>query len=104
MTQHTPGPWSLCSAPASDPYTARNVVADNGETVATIASGYHHEQPFTLSQDEARANARLIAAAPDLIAALSAIRAACTRIEDDEEIDAAKALADAAIAKAEGKP
>jgi len=57
--------------------------------------------------DEAEqlANARLIAAAPELLAALKRLRAASVSIRDDIETEAVATLAeaDAAIAKAEGR-
>jgi hypothetical protein len=62
MTKHTPGPWVI---------DAYGDVTANGEDVAHVVGHY--------GEEENSANARLIAAAPDL-------------------------LANAAIAKAEGQP
>lgn len=87
-TKHTPGPWSLKDdislvvGPSADPA---------GDPVATIEG--HPEEAF--------ANARLIAAAPDLLAALRAL----VEYEDDAPPDGSRGAevynqARAAIAKA----
>ena len=84
--QHTPGPWAI----------AGHYIGTLGVNVATVgyASGAEH------------ANARLIAAAPDLLAALE-------RIANSEEyhgdafscdFETLQNVARAAIAKATGQP
>jgi hypothetical protein len=62
-TQHTPGPWKFGSISNGDFYK-RNIAG---------ADGYH--VALTSSRDDAEvdANARLIAAAPELLEALQAI-------------------------------
>ena len=55
-TQHTPGPWTTSSLPNGTEWT---VSIDDGDMLADL-TGCPNEQ----------ANARLIAAAPDLLAAL----------------------------------
>ena len=55
-TQHTPGPWTTSSLPNGTEWT---VSIDGGDMLADL-TGCPNEQ----------ANARLIAAAPDLLAAL----------------------------------
>ena len=96
--QHTPGPWSL--SPSFDRVERRVQHGDNPPLVWGIASGINSAHPDYLPRAEQIANARLIAAAPELLAAL-------------EELCADKYLADpinadrmrnarAAIAKATG--
>ena len=77
---HTPGPWAID--------IDRAIVAPNGiSSVAQIFSW--------VGEEEADANARLIAAAPDLLAALKECRA--------HGFYSVEHLVDAAIEKAEGK-
>lgn len=94
--QHTPGPWAI----------AGHYIGTLGVNVATVgyASGAEH------------ANARLIAAAPDLLAALQyAAQFLADEVEQrglagsdmtDYQDEAAQALdrVEAAIAKATGQP
>lgn len=98
-TPFTPGPWSVSDINADDlRHAARfgNVVVyadDDCETHPVADCSCNHTCRET---DEQIANARLIAAAPDLLAALKGV----LRIADRKtvEFDAARA----AIAKAEG--
>jgi hypothetical protein len=95
-TQHTPGPWSLedrgtkfiVSKPG-DGYITREVCRMDSSTMAAFAQ---------------EANARLIAAAPDLLEALQAIASIDVHSALTEaEADAIHAAASAAIAKATGE-
>lgn len=63
-TKHTPGPWAAEAAMSSDTPHIRYITADG----AIIASVRHRLEQ---TQDEALANARLMAAAPELAAGLS---------------------------------
>lgn len=86
---HTPGPWF-----------AHNIgLGPNGEG--------HFTYPLGTDPDKAAANARLIAAAPDMLAALKAIHAAHRAFSASEDWgvydDEARAAAEAAIAKAKGE-
>ena len=69
MTQHTPGPWHVCNG-------ASHLIADSHfMTVAEarqIVSGNLHtgKTEYVPGHKMQEANARLIAAAPDLLAAL----------------------------------
>ena len=56
MAGHTPGPWSLEEG---------RVLTEGGWLLASL--------PYTLGDEEDRANARLIAAAPDLLEACKAL-------------------------------
>lgn len=58
--QHTPGPWHIGMNPGPIIYGER------GDQVANMCDGLYGD-------DENRANARLIAAAPDMLAVLLAI-------------------------------
>lgn len=80
---HTPGPWRATL------HANGLVKVESNQRV--ICDGFRGEE----------ANARLIAAAPDLLAALKAVLAQ-TGDESMEEQDAVFASAAAAIAKAEG--
>lgn len=62
MSAHTPGPW------AYRPSNNGHFIAGTGEN-----SGYLAEVRQCRSKQDIRADARLIAAAPDLLAALKAI-------------------------------
>jgi len=86
--QHTPGPWAV------SPYM--NITSRNGTVAKT-------EQMPGNDEAERKANAHLIAAAPDL---LSALREMMSVFQDHEQYDEESAevvsIARAAIAKAEG--
>lgn len=61
-TKHTPGPWRLNSDA---------LVCGNGDLMMSIAICYDKSSAADgVSRDEMKANARLIAAAPELLAAL----------------------------------
>ena len=64
--KHTPGPWAVDSD-GSGWYI--EATPERGHSLAFIASPEFQEEPDT-SASEAEANARLIAAAPDLLEAL----------------------------------
>lgn len=84
-TNHTPGPWRVHAV-------AGLIQEANGHSIAAYTG---------TSQDEADANARLIAAAPELLAALEhllALNSGCAPEEEERGWDQARA----AIAKATG--
>ncbi len=68
--QHTPGPWSLSAS--FDRVERRVQHGDNPPLVWGIASGINSAHPDYLPRAEQIANARLIAAAPDLLDLLTA--------------------------------
>ena len=92
--QHTPGPWHIGMKPGPMVY------GPSGEQAADLRCG------AMLPSDEARANLRLIAAAPELLAALEAIEAWVPSAAPDEpggmSIMDAIDIARAAIAQAKG--
>ena len=88
-TKHTPGPWTT-----NNGFT---ILSAKGKTASSDVPNK------TITDDEAIANAALIAAAPDLLAALEF----CSDALNTEAGGLYKAhieQARAAIAKAEGKP
>lgn len=90
--KHTPGPWSTASDPCHfDSQTT--VVAANGARVAEVTGS---------AFDEAEANARLIAAAPDLLEACKAF-VAHYPMGTNPFLDDAFRAARAAIARATGE-
>ena len=68
---HTPGPWSLSAS--FDSVERRVQHGDNPPLVWGIASGINSAHPDYMPREEQIANARLIAAAPELLAALEAL-------------------------------
>jgi hypothetical protein len=89
MTQHTPGPW------AATGWEMREVSA-HGHTIALCLGGNSAE-----AARMARANAALIAAAPDMLAALEAILS-CADARDSDSMANAMTDARAVITKAKG--
>jgi len=80
---HTPGPWNLGMRPGPIIYGTL------GEQVAGLRGS-------SLGKNETIANARLIASAPDLLAALERL---AHPMADDEDLDYAREV----IAKAKGQ-
>ena len=103
--QHTPGPWRVYRSPDGSAIIGIGVNRpgdpDHGAGITDPRFGLWG------SGAEREANARLIAAAPDLLSALKLFRtkvynaALCSGM-DHEWATEACSLADAAIAKAEG--
>ncbi|HET7624396.1 MAG TPA: hypothetical protein VFM25_03955 [Verrucomicrobiae bacterium] len=97
-TKHTPGPWTIRTD-----YPYHNIVSNDGRLIAETMLGSQ--------TDEDKANARLIAAAPDLLASCKALVAAfwgafpeklrlgCRKDYPDHPV----CRAESAILKAEGK-
>lgn len=70
--KHTPGPWAITRSDASGrPYQIRSLGAKDGPgAIVDVTRWAFLNMP---SSPEAEANARLIAAAPDMLAALKAL-------------------------------
>ncbi len=104
MTGHTPGPWKYKVIPSSvhDGEKIHAILMTkgnlNGETVLAKVSDYSWED-LPNATEIAEANARLIAAAPELLEALQIMEAA----EDELEIAKALEIGRAAIAHATGE-
>ena len=80
MTQHTPGPWSQYTGQPRDigiEYAKGAVVSANRLTAVAYAE----------TRDECNANARLIAAAPDLLLHLERVTAWLTTLGGDKSLD-----------------
>ena len=94
MNQHTKGPWDRIIA---DGYTVRHpqIYSDTGPIANATFLGNNR-------LDELNANARLIAAAPDLLEALRGLRDAFIGTSVEVQADAMRA-ARAAINKAVGQ-
>jgi hypothetical protein len=93
---HTPGPWGL------DDDTMEIFSNTTGHSTGWIAKVLgNDDNGRPLKSDEMTANACLIAAAPELLAALKAIKAVLW--SDSEDIRPVEKMIDAAIAKAEGR-
>lgn len=90
-TKHTPGPWKVSSY--GTPHL--KVFANDGAHVASVNYG-------DVDMNTQAANARLIAAAPELLEALSAMVHAYTSTDGNAQC-AALAKAEAAFRKAQGK-
>jgi hypothetical protein len=92
-TKHTKGEWRRFTNQA----TRRGEIFienENGRTVAAIS--------VQRDAEEERANARLIAAAPELLAVCEALRNVLPRYEPSPETLEIWAQSEAAIAKAKG--
>ena len=102
--QHTPGPWSASSDDKLNPERAYGITVpwnDGDERGTVVIAEITHAD----SAERAKADARLIAAAPDLLAACRAALA-CPEMNWQEMDDVSRAAvnaARAAIAKAEGR-
>lgn len=91
-TRHTPGPWGY----VYDGSSTWSVGPYDDPQVGSVLTVYDRKD------DRARANARLIAAAPDMLTALRAIKASCPTDPDvSADFNAAWGLLEAAIARAE---
>ena len=95
ITHHTPGPWHY-SPDVSLHNTALVYGAD--KYLVADAGRIHRRQP-----EEQIANAKLIAAAPDLLDALRDMTEFYAQVTASPDEDSVLAAARAAIAKAEGR-
>lgn len=100
MSKHTAGPWRLSTRkPDLDGVNVCfEIDADNRINIASSQS-QEHIGPDSICEDECLANARMIAAAPELLEALQAVREGAwphLYVEQQKQIDVA-------IAKATGE-
>ena len=102
-SQHTPGPWAVTtvgSCHGVHPAASSNERDD----ICRVTPHNYHPDGWPAAKAEAEANARLIAAAPELLAALVALMGEANLgdvyLDDDDraKLDVARA----AIAKATG--
>jgi hypothetical protein len=69
MSQHTPGTWEVGEEDSFQRIAFIEILADDGRTTVAHVQCSAENTTFEKLTDEDRANARLIAAAPDLLAA-----------------------------------
>ena len=105
-TQHTPGPWTIEDAGESDikgeKYWDCEIRVPHRASIVRLMDSHHCEE-FGFSAEETQANARLIAAAPDLLAALEEIYREFGDMGGPEGWSESVMKARAAIAKAKGE-
>jgi hypothetical protein len=88
--KHTPGPWELIAPHQTSGW---GLCVGSGEQITARIPAYAGRE----------ADARLIAAAPDLLEALKAMLEVCYDLERDDATVTAVSAARAAIASAEGQ-
>ena len=97
-TQHTPGPWSLDMESAGFYVIADNLLVASVQEVDPHPTDIDEYMPAGITE----ANARLIAAAPDLLAALKACDEAMSYMSEYDIPLTLPAQVRAVIAKATG--
>ena len=88
-TQHTPGPWKFAVWDydhASPPRKELNIESSS-LLLATLQCDHAGSNPYTVPKEEAEANARLIAAAPELLEALEGVLISSEDGGDMNDID-----------------
>lgn len=95
--RHTPGPWHVDPDPRPDMEWNNHIYGADGMAVCFMA----HSDGKDDERDEA--NARLIAAAPDLLSALEAVEQAYSNRHSPQHRTACLMQAQAAIKKAKGE-
>ena len=107
MTDYTPGPWEATANLNDGPYGPSYTIRKDKQTVIAGISG----SALHRGAKQTAVNARLIAAAPDLLAALNAIKARIQGVWDHPDLipfgalsvdmnDDIEGIANIAIAKA----
>lgn len=97
MSTHTPGPWVYRRGDewSLSVVTHHGELPDGNPNAWTVAS-------LNTRRDEADANARLIAAAPQLLEALRRYDTGCMAMDPEPNCQCVGCVTRAAIAKAEG--
>jgi hypothetical protein len=97
----TPGPWAYVDATkeASMQFSPSCVIRGDGKQIAAFS--WNDNSPHFPTKDESQANARLIAAAPDLLEALQLADATLRGAHMNRNVVERKVSA--ALAKAEGE-
>lgn len=103
MSKHTPGPWSFNGRVIKRDYRHIGLSADAGETIAAVTGGKTSGPFFVEDDNECIANARLIAAAPDLLDALYEIVAGDPYCQSSAGVIARAAISKATSAEASAK-
>lgn len=105
-TKHTPGPWAICTWASHMPLSGwpSEVCADDGEGDGATICMFYRVDLYDFDRAAVEANARLIAAAPELLAQLRIVTDDLEKVlrargfRDDPKVLAARAI----IAKAIG--
>lgn len=111
MSGHTPGPWypghfvdddhsCNCTGIVSEHGPMGGIASVHIDNGKAIGDGGNDAPPL----EEAKANARLIAAAPEMLEALMQVRRFVEAHDHDETAPFALGIIDAAIAKATAAP
>jgi hypothetical protein len=100
MSGHTPGPWEVDSESSNDGEAEVVVAADR--TICWTADTFSDEEGAVIT-DEDRANGRLIAAAPELLASCKEMLASDGLIGNQPSVLRAVQSMREAINKAEGR-
>jgi hypothetical protein len=104
MSKHTPGPWYYCQVERKVKSVA-NMRHEDGRSDFVIARVPHRSSDYPISHDEHKANSQLLAASPELLAALEELVKECIDEGWEEEApDSGGAFEQAIqlIAKAKG--
>ncbi len=108
MSLPTPGPWTDDSARHDDPYQELRILGPSGYCICTL---WMDDAPVDEWNRVQRANAALIKASPDLLAAMERMVAVCEAlmpgvrfiaVKDYGELNDAPIAARKAMAKARG--
>lgn len=102
--KHTPGPWELTTVePGAEWHVSAPDMRCRAGSWTSLAVVYGQEDEWEEDmREEGRANSRLVAAAPDLLAALQGFLDYHSGHAPDPEITARVVDAEKAIAKATG--
>lgn len=106
MSKHTPGPWKTADITSRGTHVYWRIEAPSKHVAGVSVDVTLYPVDVVAVSEELKANARLIAAAPDLLAALEALEVAVSMdfsLDRDSRINAAASGARAAIAKARGE-
>lgn len=95
MSKHTPGPWYVTELPEHRKERLRVTDMHDNDLARLCA--------LDVGEDAARANAALMAAAPDLLTATTAALSVLLTYPASASRDNAIAMIDAAIARATGR-
>lgn len=103
-TKHTPGPWKFDTWHyATEAPRQELIVAGEEFRLAVLECDFVGDNPYTVPKEQAEANARLIAAAPELLAALEGMIEWARRVRHaNPGMEVVNAIN--AIAKATGEP
>jgi len=106
---HTPGPWVVWGPSSNDGEAEVVSNQDGSKTVCWTADTYNEDEGEGEVTSEDQSNARLIAAAPELLSALKVLFEDWMTLvgkdlkELDEDVSQIWSHCEAVIAKAEGK-